>query len=330
MPMKRLLRGLRRRLRKTSPRPCILMYHRVAPFTHDPWALCVTPQTFDKQMEYLRQHRIPMALDDLVASLKRGDLPRKAVSVTFDDAYRDNLVHARPVLAKHDIPATVFVPTGCIGRDEPFWWDELGSMILEAPGAHASLFRCGGEEIELRWGAMETADLDPAWRGWTPARSQRQNAFYAVWSKMQKLSDKERKPMLAELRVIFPTQADLLALPMSATELNEMIRGDLVRLGAHTVTHASLSDTDEEEARLEIQGSRQQCRALTQTPVEGFAYPYGNMTPEACIAVEAAGFSYACAAQAGFLDRGTTDFYRLPRVPATNVSDRAFSALLAG
>ena len=45
---------------------------------------------------------------------------RRCVAVTFDDAFQNVFEHALPILARHRIPATVFVPTGYLGV-EPGW-----------------------------------------------------------------------------------------------------------------------------------------------------------------------------------------------------------------
>ena len=41
---------------------------------------------------------------------------RRLVAITFDDAYRDFLDLAYPLLSKHQVPCTLFVPTGYLGR----------------------------------------------------------------------------------------------------------------------------------------------------------------------------------------------------------------------
>ena len=61
----------------------------------------------------------------------RRRLPERAVAVTFDDGYADNLEIAAPILAEHGIPATLFVATGLVDADGPPWWDRLASLLLE-------------------------------------------------------------------------------------------------------------------------------------------------------------------------------------------------------
>ncbi len=134
---------------------------------------------------------------------------------------------------------------------------------------------------------------------------------------------------MSALRKRFTVQIDPLGLPMTESELATLIEGGVVRLGAHSINHASLSDLSLEESRLEIRGSQAQCQEFTAEPVDGFAYPYGNMTPDVCKEVEAAGFSWACAAEAGFVDGKPSQYFRLPRIPAPNVAGQAFATVLA-
>lgn len=53
----------------------------------------------------------------------------QAFSLSFDDAHASVLRHAAPVLSALGVPATLFVPTGSVGRSEEFLsWDELRAL----------------------------------------------------------------------------------------------------------------------------------------------------------------------------------------------------------
>ena len=306
------------------------MYHRVASPHRDPWDIAVPPELFDEQIAHLRKHRSPMSMNELVERLRSETLPADAVAVTFDDGYRDNLLNAKPILASHGVPATVFIATDFVGKSAPFWWDELTGMILESDAPLRHVQACGSDEVTLDWQAAEQADHDLSWKGWDPPQSGRQRAFYEIWRRLQSATPDGRDLVLNSLRRHLKAAEDPLGFPMTAAELEEITAGDLLTLEAHTVTHRALTDLDRAESRREIRESGQQCRALTRRRVDGFAYPYGNFDPEVRNDVAAEAFSWACTTEAVFLDAAKPDLLALPRMAATNVPLQCFTEMLLG
>lgn len=94
----------------------ILMYHSVNRVPDD---YSVSPQRFREHMEVVKQHFPVMRLSEIGSAFADGATRR--VIVTFDDAFEDFREHAYPVLAEFGIPATMFVPTGYVGRTNG--WD---------------------------------------------------------------------------------------------------------------------------------------------------------------------------------------------------------------
>lgn len=101
------------RMRSAPPKLTILYYHAVR---GDQAA------AFDAQMAHLRKVA-NVVRPDHTGSL---DSHRPNVAVTFDDAFRSVRQNALPALARHQIPATIFVPTGWLGR-APGWQMETAS-----------------------------------------------------------------------------------------------------------------------------------------------------------------------------------------------------------
>ncbi len=301
------------------------MYHRVAPLRQpDPWALAVEPERFEQQIAYLKQKRTILSMDRLVNELRSNTLPGNAVAVTFDDGYCDNLIYAMPVLARYGVPATVFVATGYIDRNEPYWWDELAAQILGSPKPEQHWQECGGDCFKLSWGEQERADGSRDWRGWDEPRTARQRSFYPIWHKLKYTNPQERELTIAMLRRRFGTMHDRLALPMSGAELHQLIAADLINLGAHSVTHPALNRLSRSECRREIAESKRQCTIHTGKPTNGFAYPYGELSPHVQDDVARESFAWACSTQESFLDMDKPNFYSLPRIAARNVSLRTF------
>ena len=97
----------------------ILMYHIIdEPRASQEAKYCCRPRNFDKQMQYLRAAGFRVtALDTLLAALEEGDETQEnMVAVTFDDGFVCAYDAALPVLLRHEIPATMFIPSDRVGK----------------------------------------------------------------------------------------------------------------------------------------------------------------------------------------------------------------------
>jgi len=109
--------------------PPILAYHRVHPEASSKTPT-VSPEAFERQMAILAQRWKPVPLSTVMESLKTGKpLPRRAAAITFDDGTEDNFTHAFPILARHRIPATIFLIAGQIGRPGFLSPDQIRQMV---------------------------------------------------------------------------------------------------------------------------------------------------------------------------------------------------------
>jgi peptidoglycan/xylan/chitin deacetylase (PgdA/CDA1 family) len=330
MPVMRLISRMRGAMRPRRPRPVILMYHRVAVARHDPWGLAVDPERFEEQIAYVKQHRTPMSMDELVDRLRSKTLPANAVAVTFDDGYRDNLDNAEPVLARHGVPATLFLATGFLNQNTPFWWDELATMILGATQAIRDQQVWAGEAVTLDWGEAKRSDLTDGWRASEEPRTARQKAYLAIWRRLQRATVEERDVAMNTIRRRLGTAQDNLGKPMNHNEIRALLSDGLIELGAHTVTHPALTLLSRLESRREIESSGHRCCELAAKCVNGFAYPYGDMSSEVRCDVARLGFSWACSTEGGFVNGKQPNIYALPRVAVPNAPIATFVGLMTG
>src|ERR1700694_4545037 len=116
-----------------APGAVILLYHRVTELAVDPHRLAVSPAHFQEHLDVIRRVGVPCSLRDLTERMRHGRSIRRAVVVTFDDGYADNLENGVPLLERYDVPATVFAASGQVGRPREFAWDELSRSLLEGP-----------------------------------------------------------------------------------------------------------------------------------------------------------------------------------------------------
>ena len=99
----------------------VLLYHRVLPLppAHDPYGNCLSAAAFAAQVRWLarRGYRsLPLsALDPDSPPIRRALLPARPVIITFDDGYRDNLLHAWPILRRYGFTAAIFLVSDTIG-----------------------------------------------------------------------------------------------------------------------------------------------------------------------------------------------------------------------
>ncbi|PZF74354.1 hypothetical protein DN068_01875 [Taibaiella soli] len=89
----------------------VLMYHRVWPGLND--GLTVTPEKLREQWSFLRKegyHTLSLT-DFLEIAEGRKTAPEKAMLLTFDDGYRNNLTYVYPLLKEFGWCATMFIIT---------------------------------------------------------------------------------------------------------------------------------------------------------------------------------------------------------------------------
>jgi peptidoglycan/xylan/chitin deacetylase (PgdA/CDA1 family) len=98
----------------------ILCYHAVSADWPNPGA--IEPAALERQVAYLR--RRGYTFRTLSDALARED--GRSVVFTFDDAFHSVLERGLPVLRRHRVPATVFVPTDFAEEGAPMTWSTLG------------------------------------------------------------------------------------------------------------------------------------------------------------------------------------------------------------
>ena len=304
-------RGIRRKFVKPA---LILLYHRVAELRLDSQLLAVTPAHFAEQLDILKRRARPVSLDELTKRLGSGELPERAVAVTFDDGYADNLQNAKPLLESQGVPATVFVTTGYVEGQREFWWDELEGLLLEAPS--------NGQKLELT--------IDGVVRRWSENDFQR--AYHEIFAAMRAMPDSERGNILEQLRswagrgaACRPSHR-----PLSSDEVRELPRSDVVEVGAHSRTHPVLSGLPVPAQREEVEGSKADLERILGRPVTSFAYPYGteaDYSAETVRIVRSAGFGSACVNVADVVWRGT-DRFEIPRLLVRNWDATTFERQL--
>ncbi len=274
----------------------ILTYHRVAPVDAQPYLspvlLSATPEGFEEQMRHLAAHYTPVSMSDLLDYYQNGTrLPKRAVMVTFDDAYCDFAEHAFPIMQRHGIPATLFVPTAYPDQPERFfWWDRLYHALMET---RAPALPTGAGILPL-----ETAE-------------QRALAFKVLRGYVKTI------PHVTALEWLDEVYEQLGAPPpvhyvLGWDALRQLHQQGVV-MGAHTRTHPMIHRITLDEAREEAVGAYDDLRAALGDVPPIFAYPSGGLSDEVVQMLGEAGFALAFTTFKGINTLKTADPLRLRR-----------------
>lgn len=314
-----------------TPRAVILMYHRVAEPAADPWELTVSPQHFADQMAVLHEWGRVLPLQEMVRRLKAGTLPQRAVAVTFDDGYADNLRVAKPLLEKYNVPATFFLATGGLDHRREFWWDELERIFLQSERLPDALgLTISGQRHWWKLGpdaarCTRRARKRRPWRITDPPPTRRHRICRVVWEQLLHRTASEQQAALEQLRAWAGTPAAARSThrTLTSAEVRQLADSELIEIGAHTVTHPALDTLDAPEQYTEITRSKHRLETLLDRPVVSFSYPYGNYTKATVQILQSVQFERACTTEHTPL-RPPLDRFALPRMYVPNVGYKTF------
>jgi peptidoglycan/xylan/chitin deacetylase (PgdA/CDA1 family) len=230
----------------------VLIYHRVLS-AHDPLQPSEpTGIEFESRMRFAKANFNVISLADGVAGLKRGCLPPRALSITFDDGYRDNHDIALPILLQLGLPATFFVATGFLDGGRMF-----NDTVIEAVRqAQAPDLDLG----DLGFGSHAVGTVE-----------EKRVAVDAILDRIKRLSPDSRTEVAGAIaeRVGAKLPGDLM---MTSEQVAAMHRAGMT-IGGHTVSHPILAEIDIEAARREITEGRAHLERIVGQPVKLFAYP---------------------------------------------------------
>jgi peptidoglycan/xylan/chitin deacetylase (PgdA/CDA1 family) len=307
--VERVVQAVDRRTRHTRWILPVLMYHRVdadrPQADLDPILRSAAPEAFEEQVRLLAAEYHPLSLDDLLA-VRAGqhELPERAVLLTFDDGYRDFAVHAWPVLQRHQVPATLFVPTAY--PDDPtreFWWDRLYRAFMRTSRTAALTTRVGTFSLE--------------------SAAARYESCRTLAEQLKGLPDDDA------MRIVEYAVGALGAHPAAPAVLGWDDLRSLVREGLtvapHSRTHAMLDQVPRERLEYEVMGSRHDIEDAIGRCPPVFCYPAGRRSALVEQVLHDAGCLVAFTTELGHNDLRSAEWLGLRRI---NVSPRVTRTVL--
>jgi len=279
----------------------ILMLHRVLPDERAAALphrneLCVGAQSFERLLRWLRQHFDCLPLLDLLHGQGSG---RPRVALTFDDGWRDNALHAFPLLQRYQVPASIFLSTDFIGSRQRFWWESLGETLW---GSHGEAARHQMIEKLRRVGRP----LPAAYFMHDSPRARSQ----ALAHYLQSL--KSLAPQALHL-LTDACPAESLPQALDWQQVRQLEDSGLIRFGPHGASHALLPGLDDQRLEEEISRSHRALLQGCRDPLPVYCYPNGDHDLRVRQRLAAHRYPWALSTRAG-LCQSSDDPLALPRI----------------
>jgi peptidoglycan/xylan/chitin deacetylase (PgdA/CDA1 family) len=297
--------------------PTVLTYHGVLPAEYKIIAPqldgnLVSPESFRRQLQFLQdQYNIISPEEFLRWCEGLCELPARSVLLTCDDGLRNCFYDMLPLLQEFEIQCLFFV-TGASLSQTPtmLWYEQLYLMILAAHKDFTVALPETGERIQA-------------------SPSTKHSVWWELVNKLSQHDPERRKGLLETIRVQSGLGGNWDAkysedpalsrrfLLLNESELKQLAASGAC-VGAHTVSHAVLSQSSTEVAWNEISENKRALDQVLGQETWALAYPFGDSTSVSLREVE-------MAERAGFraafmnVDEGTAGIsnFSLPRVHVT-------------
>jgi peptidoglycan/xylan/chitin deacetylase (PgdA/CDA1 family)/CelD/BcsL family acetyltransferase involved in cellulose biosynthesis len=274
-----------------TDRLLIVAWHNVERTWNYPAAPGAGAAGFEHQLRRLQRLGTIVPLARSLRQLATGQpLPPRAIALTFDDGYRDNLEVGAPVLERLGLPATFFLVPGILDGTVSPWWETVAwgmgnatRTSLDWEGQALPVGgRAGGRTLELVTERLK--EQDQAARG---------RAVAELLERLEPVGEPGHRRLFLD----WDGARELLA------------RG--FEVGAHSMDHAILARETPAAQLTDLVESRRRLEDELGVAVEVLAYPNGSRADYDAATVEAArraGYSHGLTARSGWNSRATPLF----------------------
>lgn len=239
----------------------VVMYHRVLAPSDPRWTACDPDYTlsvdlFASSLAFFRRHYNVVSPAQVLDAKRTGArLPPRALLITFDDGWSDNVDYALPQLERAGLPAVVFTVADAVDRPHPFFQERI-----------VAAWRRGGLPVARLASALADAGVAAAKPAGDTIAALR--ALIAVL---------EQAPADAGANVLAALLPQLDAIPdamVTAAQLR-LLEQRGVTIGAHGESHDPLTRVP--DAGAELRGAREKlARHLQAAGPNLMSFPHGR------------------------------------------------------
>ena len=292
--------------RRSGGAGAILRFERVRPARLAPFqprrSHEITPDFLDRAIGALKRWKYEfVGMDEVCRRAAGQKSPKRFVCLSFDGATRDFATFAYPVLAKHGVPFTVYVPTAFPDRLGEAWW-----LALEAVIARNDRIALMMDRVEKRF---EIAEVDDKHRLYD---------FLHGW--MRSLEPPDLSAAINDLCKRYSVDLAVVSRDafMDWDDLTKLAADPNVTIGSATVNYPVLTSLKDAAASREMAMGRAVAQAAFHRDVKHFAYPFGDrasFSRQHVMLAGQAGLASAVTALPGVVQAGgKSNLHALPRI----------------
>jgi len=253
----------------------VVMYHRVLDPSDPRWSSCDPDYTlsvdlFAHSLGFFRRHYNVVSPAQVLAARRSGTrLPPRALLITFDDGWADNVDYALPELERAGLPAVMFTVANAVDCLQPFFQERI-----------VSAWRRGVLPV-----ARVAAVISGSGIEFAPPAGNDLAALRELIAVIEKMPAGPRASTLAALEPQLDQGTDAMVTGAQLRLLEQ--RG--VAIGAHGESHEPLTRVP--DAGSELRGARDKlARHLQAAPPTLLSFPHGRF--DAAIVREALASGY--------------------------------------
>jgi glycosyltransferase involved in cell wall biosynthesis/peptidoglycan/xylan/chitin deacetylase (PgdA/CDA1 family) len=239
----------------------ILAYHRVNNDKFNPLGMSINVANFEKHMRLISRDYNPVSLENAIELLtNKQKIPKNCIVVTFDDGYKDNYIHAFPIIKKYNIPATIFLSVEAINKQNLLWYDAIVNAFQVTTKDSVNLQDLGLGKYDLSLAADKITAINAAVSFGKYIRTNYREVFI--------------KELLMKLDAKLKTN-DKFSFMLDWGDIKLMQKNG-ISFGSHGMTHSILTTLSNEEVEYEIRESKEIMQKEIGTEINLFSYPNGG------------------------------------------------------
>lgn len=262
----------------------------------------VTPEFLDRALRAMQRWGYEfVSIDDVCKRTQHPASSRRFVCLTFDGAYRDFATYAYPILSKHRVPFTLYVPTGFVDGIGEAWW-----LALEEVVARHSRIGLMIDESERHF-AADSADG-------------KYQVYVLIYDWLRTLPPAALSAAIGDLCRRYGVDLKKISqgVSLSWADLTRIARDDRATIASATVHYNAVARANDAEALREMTMGKSVLETALGIESRHFAFPFGDRQSFGARDValaRRAGYASAVSTRSGVvMANGKSDLHSLPRI----------------